>query len=252
MNGGKGISISVMNRLYLNLCNLVFFLIVTFTGSVIQIRYHIHGLPEAYPVMGFDKTGWVLLHKASAMVFFAGLVAHCLVNWGFVATGTRRVLGGKLGPFSWHSYWLFLISVPACLTAMVSWVLFGGEERVRYALVETHDKLGWLLVIFGLIHIIKRSARMVGAFRKPKAREKTIIGKDRTEYIRFDSGKCKACWKCLEVCQNDVFGKINILIHKHAKIVNHNKCTGCLKCIKACSHEAIRPIAVKKQVVGGQ
>jgi 2-oxoglutarate ferredoxin oxidoreductase subunit delta len=74
-----------------------------------------------------------------------------------------------------------------------------------------------------------------------------MIGKKRTEYICCDSGKCKACWECLEACPNDVFGKINILIHKHVKIVNRDNCTGCLKCIKACGHRAISPIAVEKE-----
>ena len=76
------------------------------------------------------------------------------------------------------------------------------------------------------------------------------MGKDRTKYIYFDSGKCKACWKCLEVCPEDVFGKINILIHKHIKIVNPDNCIGCLKCFKACSHKAISPIVIEKEVVG--
>jgi hypothetical protein len=168
MNGGKGISVSARKRLNLNLCNLVFFPIVAFTGSVIQIEYHMHGLPETHSVMGFDKSGWVLLHKASAVVFFAGLVVHCLVNWRFVSTSTTRILGGKPKAFSSHSYWLFLVSFPACLTAMASWILFGGEDRARFALVETHDKLGWLLVIFGLIHIISRSGRMTSTHRKLK------------------------------------------------------------------------------------
>jgi 2-oxoglutarate ferredoxin oxidoreductase subunit delta len=248
MNNGKGISISIKNRIYLNLLNLVFFLIVAFTGSVIQTQYHMHGLPEAYSVMGFGKAEWALLHKASAVVFFAGLVVHCLVNWGFVATSTKRIFNGKISPLLSHSYVLFLISAPACLTAMASWILFGGEERARFALVETHDKLGWLLVIFGLIHLISRSGRMINIFRK--AREKAMIGKNRTEYIHFDSGKCKACWKCIEVCPEDVFGKINLLIHKHVKIVSRDHCIGCLKCIKACSHRAINPIIAKKEVVG--
>ena len=77
-----------------------------------------------------------------------------------------------------------------------------------------------------------------------------MIGKDRTAYIRFDSRKCKACWKCLEVCPKDVFGKINIVIHKHMKIVNGDNCTGCLKCIKTCSYRAISRIVLKKEVVG--
>lgn len=238
MKIGKGISISVRNRFYLNLCNLVFFLIVSFTGSVIQIQYHMRGLPEAYSVMGFDKTGWALLHRASAVVCFAGLMVHCLVNRGFVATSTRRIFDGKPdNPFLSHSYVLFLISVPACLAAMASWILFGGEERVRFALVETHDKLGWLLIIFGLIHLTSRSGRMISTFRK--TRKRTIIVKNRTECICFDSGKCQACWKCIEVCPKDVFGKINIVIHKHVKIVSRENCIGCLKCIKACSYRAI-------------
>lgn len=238
MNIGKGISISVRSRLYLNLYNLVFFLIASFTGSVIQIQYHMHGLPEVYSVMGFDKAGWVLLHRASAVVCFAGLVVHCLVNWGFVATSTRRIFDRKShNPFLSHSYLLFLISVPACLTAMASWILFGGEEQARFVLIETHDKFGWLLVIFGIIHLTSRSGRMISTFHK--ARERTMISKNRTEYIDFDSGKCQACWKCIEVCQKDVFEKINLVIYKHIKIVGRDNCIGCLKCIKACSHRAI-------------
>lgn len=244
MNTGKGIIISAGNKLCLNLCNLVSFLIVTFTGSVIQIQYHMHGLPEAYSAMGFDKTGWAQLHKASAITFFAGLAVHCSLNRGFFATSTRRIFHGKPYPFLSHSYLLFLVSVATCLTAMMSWILFGSEELARIALVETHDRLGWLLIIFGLIHLIARSGRMIGPVRK--ARGKAMIGRNRTKYLRFDSGKCRACWKCLDVCPKDAFGKINILIHKHIKIVRRDHCIGCLKCVKTCSHGAINPIAVKK------
>lgn len=68
---------------------------------------------------------------------------------------------------------------------------------------------------------------------------------EKTKFIRFDSRKCKACWKCVAICTGKVFGKINIIIHKHAKIVNGDNCTGCLRCIKECGFGAI--ISLKKK-----
>ena len=62
----------------------------------------------------------------------------------------------------------------------------------------------------------------------------------RTKSILLDTGKCEACWKCIETCANDVIGKINFFFHKHAVISTPGNCTGCLKCTKVCTHEAIR------------
>ncbi len=74
-----------------------------------------------------------------------------------------------------------------------------------------------------------------------------MVSKNATEYIFFDSKKCEACWKCIEVCPKDVFGKVNILgLHKHIKIVNHGHCMGCLKCITVCSHGAFQTALAKK------
>lgn len=63
--------------------------------------------------------------------------------------------------------------------------------------------------------------------------------RSQTKFIRFDSRKCEACWQCVEACPRKVFGKINILIHKHAKLVKCELCTGCGKCMTACIHGAI-------------
>ncbi|MDR3627441.1 MAG: hypothetical protein P4L45_11435 [Ignavibacteriaceae bacterium] len=59
-----------------------------------------------------------------------------------------------------------------------------------------------------------------------------------TSFIRLDTSKCKACWKCVESCNNNVIGKVHIFGHKHAKIDNADKCTGCLKCLKICLYGA--------------
>lgn len=62
---------------------------------------------------------------------------------------------------------------------------------------------------------------------------------NRTEFIVLDSRMCTACWKCIEVCKKNVFGKINIIIHKHVRIKNWDECSGCGRCVKACPAGAI-------------
>jgi 2-oxoglutarate ferredoxin oxidoreductase subunit delta len=56
--------------------------------------------------------------------------------------------------------------------------------------------------------------------------------------VLFDSGKCKACWKCLDVCSQQVIGKINIIVHKHAIMKKKEQCIGCLKCVRICEYGA--------------
>lgn len=64
-------------------------------------------------------------------------------------------------------------------------------------------------------------------------------GRVKTQYIRLDTGRCEACWKCVEVCGKSVIGRINLPWHKHAIIVRSKDCTGCLKCMNACKYNVI-------------
>lgn len=64
-------------------------------------------------------------------------------------------------------------------------------------------------------------------------------GKTKTDYILLDTKKCEACWKCMEVCPNNVIGRVNLPWHKHALITMRDNCTGCSKCITNCEFNAI-------------
>ncbi|AET69313.1 hypothetical protein Desor_3863 [Desulfosporosinus orientis DSM 765] len=63
-----------------------------------------------------------------------------------------------------------------------------------------------------------------------------------TAHIMIDSSLCKACWKCLQVCKNDVLAKVNLPFHKHIKITRGNNCTGCFLCTAECNFGAITKI----------
>jgi 2-oxoglutarate ferredoxin oxidoreductase subunit delta len=59
-----------------------------------------------------------------------------------------------------------------------------------------------------------------------------------TSKVLLDTGKCKACWKCLDVCPQKVIDKINVIVHKHAVMRKREQCIGCLKCVRICPHGA--------------
>ena len=68
----------------------------------------------------------------------------------------------------------------------------------------------------------------------------------KTAFILLDTKKCTACWKCLQICTNDVIGRINLPWHKHVKLVNKKYCTGCLRCVKVCNSGALKKISHRK------
>jgi 2-oxoglutarate ferredoxin oxidoreductase subunit delta len=61
-----------------------------------------------------------------------------------------------------------------------------------------------------------------------------------TSYVKLNTHHCEACWKCVETCPNQVFGKVGKLFHKHAIIINSSACTGCMKCFRVCEYNAIK------------
>ncbi|HEY4786164.1 MAG TPA: ferredoxin family protein [Bacteroidales bacterium] len=75
----------------------------------------------------------------------------------------------------------------------------------------------------------------------------------RTDYVQLDTGKCKACWKCIEACPNGVIGKIDLPWHKHALITASDHCTGCFSCVNVCLYGAystmdgMKPMAEKQR-----
>lgn len=62
------------------------------------------------------------------------------------------------------------------------------------------------------------------------------------KFVILDKKKCEACWKCVDVCANNVIGRINLPWHKHIRFINGCACTGCIKCVKICKTGAISKV----------
>lgn len=66
-----------------------------------------------------------------------------------------------------------------------------------------------------------------------------------TNYITFDPHLCTACWICIRVCPGRVFGKVDLPLHKHARLERVDDCNGCeglphVRCVRVCKSSALR------------
>ncbi len=52
------------------------------------------------------------------------------------------------------------------------------------------------------------------------------------KYLQLNSRLCIACWNCIEACPRQVFGKIDMGFHRHARLENPQNCNGCKACVR--------------------
>lgn len=166
MRKSKNAFDSVKLNFYLNLLNFFPFVILAVSGLIIQIEYHIHELPDAYVVSGLNRSGWLLIHKISSVISFAGIVLHCIMHRKYIVTVTKKILNRKNKPKILLSYYLLIIYIPASLICLFTWIFLNHEDTLRHTLIEVHDKLTILLIIFTAVHLIQRAGWMVRTIKK--------------------------------------------------------------------------------------
>ena len=73
-----------------------------------------------------------------------------------------------------------------------------------------------------------------------------------TKFIHVSTNLCEACWSCLDVCPEQVLGKLEFGPHRHIRIDDVESCNGCKKCVRACPHQAIEYIYKPKSQMQAQ
>jgi Pyruvate/2-oxoacid:ferredoxin oxidoreductase delta subunit len=58
-------------------------------------------------------------------------------------------------------------------------------------------------------------------------------------FVALDRSHCDACWDCIAVCPESVFGKVEVWHHRHAVVNAGDRCSGCRRCVKVCAAGAL-------------
>ncbi|MGE5362861.1 MAG: DUF4405 domain-containing protein [Bacteroidota bacterium] len=132
--------------------------ITAFSGLLLQFRYHAGRVPRNTGVLYLDYFQWAAIHKILSITFFFVLCAHLYLHAGWYKAILRQKSFLKN-----QTVVLSIILLMTSLTGLIPWMqssfsIFVNSEmpRAERHLVEIHDKVSLVLVIYLGLHVKNR------------------------------------------------------------------------------------------------
>lgn len=150
-----------------NTCLLFSGFVVAFSDMLMQVQYHIgnhKGINDNNIVLGTTYSEWSLIHKISASVLFFFIICHVVLHkkWYKIVITKRLMVKNK------EVISLTIIVVLAATLGYIPWLIdiAGGDIPMRKVFVEIHDKIALALIIYLVLHIVKRLKWFIITFEK--------------------------------------------------------------------------------------
>ncbi len=140
-----------------NLGLLIFGLAMSFSGFVIQFKYHMghnSGIETDNTVLGIGYYNWTNIHKISIIIISILVTYHFFLHWKWYKT----IIIKKLAARNKLQIILSIVFILVAITGYIPWIinLSGGSEIVRKFFIEIHDKIAILLFVLLTIHLTNR------------------------------------------------------------------------------------------------
>jgi hypothetical protein len=161
-------------------------LIMIVSGLTLQLGFHVGGgrqyegnrhainqqqsyeqareIDELKNVCGFTYHEWSTIHKVAIVLFSLFMIYHFYTHWRWYKTVIAKQLIRK----NLQVIILTVLFILVALTGLIPWLidLSGAKSTLRFVLIEMHDKLTLALIIFLVLHFIKRSKWYKRAYKK--------------------------------------------------------------------------------------
>lgn len=133
---------------YVDIASLLPFLMLVCSG-IIMLMYH-SGKPYSEATLSLDGNFWLNTHIVLALITLVMITIHLSLhlNW------FEKLFTSKLK----NKYWirnliLVVLFLSTSLTSVVPW-LFLDESNTASMMLGIHNKIGLLLIVFFVIHLL--------------------------------------------------------------------------------------------------
>jgi ferredoxin len=165
------------NNFLVNNLLLISGMMIIFSGLILQIGYHmggheehqfgsnemqfesmqyeqLRGIDTSKIVCGLNYSGWATTHKFVIVIFSLLIIYHTYVHWKWYRGVLTKHLIGKNKQVIILSVLFLLVAV----TGLIPWFidLSGSTSIFRMLFIEIHDKITLILIVFFVLHFIKR------------------------------------------------------------------------------------------------
>lgn len=165
---------NIVIRFIVNLGLFIFGIITAFSGMLIQIKYHMgnHGNIAINDfVLGLNYHDWSVVHKISIVLLSLFAIYHIYQHRKWY----KVVISKRLFAKNQQVLIFSLLFVLLAITGLTPWFidLLKGDEMQRKVFIEIHDKLAIILVVYLMLHIIRRMKWFFTTFDKLKNKHST-------------------------------------------------------------------------------
>lgn len=138
--------------------------IMVFSGLSIQAAYHMEGLPPAERVLGMVYSNWSDIHIFSSVSVAVIMIFHIIQHWKWYKIVVKKRLFSK----NQQVLMLTLIFLIVAIIGLIPWMIDinHGDQNLRKAIIEVHDKIAIVLFIYLILHVVKRFKWYLIAFKR--------------------------------------------------------------------------------------
>ena len=145
---------------YVDITTLIPFLLLLFTG-IIMLIYHT-GKPYSESTLGMNGDFWLDTHIVFAIISLVMIVIHLSLHLSWF----KKLFTGHLK----NKYWVrnLILVIVFLLTLLTSFIplIFLGESSIATLMLGIRNKLGLLLIVFFLIHLLTYSKWLINMTKK--------------------------------------------------------------------------------------
>lgn len=143
---------------YVDITAFVPFLMLLFTG-IIMLMYHT-GIPKSETILSRNGEYWLNTHIVFAVISFLMIVVHLSLhlNW------FQRLFTAKRNEYWLRNLILVILFLATSLTSFIPLIL--DELKSANIVLGIHNKLGLLLVMFFLIHLLSYYKWLISMTKK--------------------------------------------------------------------------------------